>query len=103
MTNPCWTSEDDENLKPTCHFDEGHYPHSIQNKPAINSPRLHSKPSVDYLLRDRRANARNGYTVQCDLMMGLWRDGLSYMRAVELACEWLARFNRLNGIEECVC
>ena len=100
MGNPCWDSQTDSIPERTHHFDEGYYPHSIRNKPVINTPTLPSKPSIDYLLRDRRENAKNGYNMQYGFIMGLWRDGLSYMRAVELACEWLARFNRLNGIEE---
>jgi len=84
----CWTSQDDM-------VDNG-YRREI--KPIINAQEQPSKPSVDYNRSIRRANARNGYTVQCDLMMGLWKDGLSYMRAAELACEWLARFNERSGV-----
>ena len=83
----CWTSQDDMVING----------YRRDDKPTINTPTLPSKPSGYYLLRDRRENAKNGYTVQCDLMMGLWRDGLSYMRAVELACEWLAKFNELEA------
>ena len=84
----CWTSEDDM-------VDNGY---RREVKPVISATRLPSKPSVDndkdYLI----CNARNGYTVQCDLMMGLWRDGRDYMRATELACEWLAKFNKRSGV-----
>ena len=100
MTNRCWTSKDDENLKPTYYYDEGHYPHSIQDKPVIDSPSLPSKPSVDYDRIWRAGNARNGYTVQCDFIMGLWRDGIDYMKTVGYACHWLAEFNQLNNIPE---
>ena len=84
----CWTFQDDM-------VDNGY---RREAEPIINVPTLPSKPSVDCNRMYRRANARNGYTVQCDLMMGLWKDGLSYMRAVELACLWLAKFNQRSGV-----
>ena len=84
----CWTSKDDM-------VDNGY---NREAKPIVNATRLTSKPSVGYNRMYRMANAKNGYTVQCDLIMGLWRDGLSYMRAVELACEWLAKFNERSGV-----
>ena len=84
----CWTSQDDM-------VDNGY---RREVKPVINATRLPSKPSVDHDMAYLARNAKNGYTVQCDLMMGLWRDGLSYVRAVELACEWLAKFNERSGV-----
>jgi len=83
----CWTSKDDM-------VDNGY---RREVKHVINTTRLPSKPSVDYNRMYRMANARNGYTVQCDLMMGLWRDGVDYMKAVKWACYWLERFNERNG------
>jgi len=103
MTNPCWTSQDDENLKPTYYYDEGHYPHSwdkVKPESIEIVDGIFRKTGIDYELRDRSVNARNGYTVQCDFIMGLWRDGIDYMKAVGYACHWLAIFNQLNGIEE---
>ena len=98
----CWTSQDDENLKPTYYFDEGHYPHTNPvNKPVVTEQEQPSKPSVDYALRDKSENAKNGYNGQCDFIMALWRDGINYMNAVNRACRWLKVFNELNGIEEC--
>ena len=86
----CWTSQDDM-------IDNGY---RRVNKPVINATRLTSKPSDVYLLRDRRENAKNPYTFMCDAMMGLWKDGLDYMRAVNFAVRWLRRFNELSGIPE---
>ena len=97
MLNLCWNSQDDENLKPTYYFDEGHYPHT-KSKSVINSPSLPSKPSGYYLLRDRQVNAKNGYNMNCDFIMSSWRNGTDYMIAVRWACEWLAKFNERSGV-----
>ena len=83
----CWTSQDDMIING--------YRRVI--KPVISEQEQPSKPSGYYLLRDRRENAKNGYAVMCDMMMGLWRDGLDYMRVAELACQWLAKFNERSG------
>ena len=84
----CWTSQD--NMVDNSYRREA--------EPIINVPTLHSKPSVDDDMAYLARNARNGYTARCDNIMGLWRDGLSYLRVVELACEWLAKFNERSGV-----
>ena len=84
----CWTSKDDM-------VDNGF---RREAKLGINTTRMPSKPSVDHDMAYLARNARNGYNMQYDAIMGLWRDGLSYMRAVELACEWLAKFNERSGV-----
>ena len=86
----CWTSEDDMII-------DGYRRH---DKPVIKTPTLPSKPSDVYLLRDRRENAKNTYNLMCDAMIGLWKDGLDYTRAVNFAVRWLRRFNELNDIPE---
>ena len=102
MLNGCWSSTDDENLKPTYYYDEGHYPHSIQDKPVMDSPSLPSKPLTDFNLMYKSANAKNGYIVMCDMARGLRKDGLDDKKAIGFAYRWLKVFNELNGIEECV-
>ena len=79
----CWTSQDDM-------VDNG-YRREI--KPIINAQEQPSKPSVDHDMAYLTRNARNGYNMQCDAIMGLWRDGVDYMKAVKWACYWLAKFN----------
>jgi len=98
MTNPCWDSQTDSIPERTHHFDEGHYSHSIHSKPTINAQEQPSKPSVDHDMAYLTRNARNGYNMQCDAIMGLWRDGVDYMKAVKWACYWLAKFNERSGV-----
>lgn len=87
----CWTSDDDM-------IDNG-YRRVI--KPVI-APVIEKKFTGEFRRRDKTANAKKGYNVMCDMMMGLWHDGLDYMKTVDYACKWLGKFNELNGIEECV-
>ena len=84
----CWTRYDDM-------VDNGY---RRVPEPIINTPTLPSKPSVDYGTAYLTRNARKGYQMQYDAIMGLWRDGIDYMRAVELACYWLAKFNERSGV-----
>lgn len=83
----CWTRQD--------MVDNGY---RRDDKPVISTPTLPSKPSVDYSVVYLARNARNGYTVNFDAIMGLWRDGIDYMRAVEWACYWLTKFNERSGV-----